>query len=329
MEMKERPRRLRRTAGLRAMLRETTLSAHQLIQPLFVTHGEDIHRPVPSMPGIFQHSVDQLEIEVQGIVEAGIHAVLLFGIPSKKDEIGSENFSDEGVIQLAIKAIKKVQPELLVITDVCLCEYTSHGHCGLLSPSERTAEREVLNDETLKILDRVAVSHAKAGVDVVAPSGMMDGMVGSIRSALDDQGYSHVSIMSYAVKYASAFYGPFREAVQGGAVFGDRRSHQMDPANSREALREAKLDVAEGADFLMVKPALPYLDVISGLALGFPEMPLVSYQVSGEYSMLKAAIQNGWLDEKDAVMEALIAIRRAGADLIITYYAKDVGRWLS
>lgn len=329
MKMKERPRRLRRTTGLRTMLRETTLEARHLIQPLFITHGKNVRRPVASMPGVFQHSVDQLEVEVQGIVEAGIRAVLLFGIPSEKDEIGSENFSDQGVIQLAIKAIKKVQPGLLVITDVCLCEYTSHGHCGLLSSSERTGEREILNDETLQVLDRVAVSHAKAGSDIVAPSGMIDGMVGSIRSALDDRGYSHVSIMSYAVKYASAFYGPFREAAQGAPVFGDRRSHQMDPANSREALREANLDVSEGTDFLMVKPALPYLDVISSLASGFPEVPLVSYQVSGEYSMLKAAVQSGWLDEKEAVMEALISIRRAGADLIITYYARDVGRWLS
>jgi len=270
----------------------------------------------------------------------GIPAVLLFGIPAHKDPVGLENFAPDGIVQQAIRAIKTAVPDLLVITDVCMCEYTDHGHCGLLNdiptevgttngrPQPHLAEDYVLNDETLKVLAKVAVSHAEAGADIVAPSGMMDGMVGTIRGALDETGFSHLPIMSYAIKYASAFYGPFRDAAEGAPKFGDRRTHQMDPANVREAMREAALDVAEGADFLMVKPALPYLDVIRQVHERFPELPLVAYNVSGEYAMIKAAAANGWLDEEQAVLELLTGIKRAGADLIITYHAKDAAVWL-
>ncbi len=326
----KRPRRLRRTPALREMVRETSLEIRHLIQPLFVTYGSGVRRPISSMPGVFQLSVDQLAEEGAEIHGLGISAVLLFGIPELKDDVGSENFDPDGVIPRAIRALKDAVPDLVVITDVCMCEYTSHGHCGVLSlePDLHLGEGDPLNDETLEILDRVALVHAQAGADIVAPSGMIDGMVGSIRSALDGHGFTHSAILSYAVKYASALYGPFREAAEGAPSFGDRRSHQMDPANAREALREAALDIEEGADFLMVKPALPYLDIIYRLRERYPEVPLAAYHVSGEYSMVKAAAANDWIDERRTVLEILTGIRRAGADLIITYHARDVARWI-
>jgi porphobilinogen synthase len=327
-----RPRRLRRSLALRAMVRETTLAPDDFIYPLFVTHGRGVRQPIGSMPGIAQLSIDQLEAEAAEVAALGIPAVLLFGIPASKDPIGLENFAPDGIVQQAVRALKAANPDLVVITDVCLCEYTDHGHCGLLNGGDHhhphLEEGYVLNEETLPILAQVALSHAEAGADIVAPSGMMDGMVATIRAALDAHDFAHVPIMSYAVKYASAFYGPFREAAGGAPKFGDRKTHQMDPANAREALREAALDVAEGADFLMVKPALAYLDIIGRLRTSFPELPLAAYNVSGEYSMIKAAAANGWLDERRAVLETLTGIKRAGADLIITYFAKDAARWL-
>jgi porphobilinogen synthase len=329
-----RPRRLRLLPAVRSMVRETSLSAQDLIYPLFAVHGKDVRTPVRSMPGVFQLSVENIAYEALSAASHGVPAVLLFGIPASKDPEGTEAWAADGIIPRAIDAIKSARPEMVVITDVCLCEYTDHGHCGILNTgSPRSVpslpEGYVLNDETLETLQRVALSHVEAGADIVAPSGMIDGMVGALRSALDGGGFGHVPIMSYAVKYASSFYGPFREAAQGAPRFGDRRSHQMDPANAREALREAALDVEEGADFLMVKPALPYLDVIRLLREAFPAQPLAAYNVSGEYSMLKAAAQNGWLDEKAAVKETLTGIRRAGADLVITYHAKEAARWLT
>jgi len=312
-------RRLRTTSALRAMVRETILSPANFIYPLFVVHGRDVHEEIPSMPGVYHQSVDQLAREVDELSALDIPAVILFGVPAHKDPVGKENFADDGIVQQAIRAIKRTNPAMLVITDVCLCEYTDHGHCGIVR------DGEILNDETLDILGRVALSHAAAGADMVAPSGMMDGMVRAIRTALDGAGYQQVGILSYAVKYASSFYGPFREAEQ--SAFGDRRSHQMDPANAREALREAGLDVDEGADMLMVKPALAYLDVIRRIRDRF-DLPLAAYNVSGEYSMIKAAAARGWLDEQKVALEVLTAIRRAGADLILTYHAKDAARWL-
>ena len=314
------------------MLRETILTPKDFIYPLFVRHGEGIKEEISSMPGQFQWSVDQLSAEVISIAELGIPAVILFGIPEEKDSIGLENFAPEGIIQQAIRAIKAAVPEMVVITDVCLCEYTDHGHCGVLNlgddQSKQLPEGYVLNDPTLEILGKVAVSHADAGADIVAPSGMMDGMVAAIRSALDGEGFEHIPILSYAVKYASAFYGPFRDAADGAPKFGDRKSHQMDPANSREALREAALDVAEGADMLMVKPGLPYLDIIRQVRDAFGELPIAAYNVSGEYAMIKAAAANGWVDEEKVVMETLTAFKRAGCDLVITYHAKDAAAWL-
>lgn len=316
-----RPRRLRANAALRSMVRETNLAPADFIYPLFVAHGEGVRRPIASMPGIAQLSVDQAVVEARQAAGLGIPAVILFGIPAEKDPVGLENFAEDGIVQQAVRALKAESPELLVITDVCLCEYTDHGHCGLVRGEE------ILNDDTLEILQKVALSHAQAGADIVAPSGMMDGMVAAIRSALDGAGYSRVSILSYAVKYASAFYGPFREAAEGAPKFGDRKSHQMDPANAREAWREVELDVAEGADMLMVKPALPYLDIIRQTREQ-SELPLAAYNVSGEYAMIKAAAANGWLNERATVLELLTGIKRAGADLILTYHAKDAARWL-
>ena len=318
-----RPRRLRRTAALRDLVRETTLEPDDLVYPLFVVPGEDVRRPVSSMPGVDQLSVDLVAGEARELAARGVKAVLLFGIPSAKDPHGLESYAEDGVVQHAIRALKDASSELVVATDVCLCEYTDHGHCGLLD-----GEGYVLNDETLEVLGRIAVSHGEAGADVVAPSGMIDGMVGAIRGALDGEGLHGVAILSYAVKYASAFYGPFREAAEGAPSFGDRRSHQMDPGNAREALREAALDVEEGADALMVKPALGYLDVVRSVRERFPELPLAAYNVSGEYAMVKAAADNGWLDERAVVLEVLTGIRRAGADLVVTYHAKDAAAWL-
>jgi porphobilinogen synthase len=329
-----RPRRLRRSPALRAMVRETELTASDFIYPLFVRPGKDGSRPISSMPGVSQWTISALAREVETVADLGIPAVILFGIPEQKDPVGLENFAPDGIVQRAIRKIKEVAPEMIVITDVCMCEYTGHGHCGLLNlgdplPDPSLPEGYVLNDPTLEILGKVAVSHAEAGADIVAPSGMMDGMVVAIRQSLDAHHFENVAILSYAVKYASAFYGPFREAAESPPKFGDRKSHQMDPANVREALREAELDVAEGADLLMVKPALPYLDVIQRVHNQFPQFPLGAYNVSGEYAMIKAAAERGWLDERKTVLEALTGIKRAGADLILTYHAKDAAQWLA
>jgi porphobilinogen synthase len=322
----QRPRRLRRTPALRRMVRETTLSVDHLIAPLFVAAGSGIVRPIRSMPGYAQLSVDQLDLEINEIAELQIPAVLLFGIPAHKDPIGSSGWDPDGPVPQAIRAIKQRAPQLTVIADVCVCEYTSHGHCGILA--EAPGSGDVLNDPTLDILARCAVAYADAGADIVAPSAMMDGQVAAIRSALDAAGHTQVAILSYAAKFASAFYGPFREAAESTPAFGDRRAYQMDPANGREALREVDLDVAEGADMIMVKPAGAYLDIISAVRQRY-HLPLAAYQVSGEYAMIKAAAQLGWLDERRAALESLIAIRRAGADMIITYFAKDAARWIA
>ncbi len=325
-----RPRRLRLNAALRGMVRETTLAPDDFIYPLFVTHGQNVKHEVGSMPGVYQWSIDQLAHETDSIAELGIPAVILFGLPAQKDPIGLENFAPDGIVQQAIRAIKRAVPDLIVITDVCLCEYTDHGHCGILNHGDQPhlPEGYVLNDETLNVLAKVAVSHAEAGADIVAPSGMIDGMVAAIRSGLDASGFEHLPILSYSTKYASGFYGPFREAAQGAPKFGDRKTHQMDPANAREALRETALDVAEGADMLMVKPALSYLDIIRQTREQFPQLPLAAYNVSGEYAMVKAAAHNGWIDEERVVLEILTSIKRAGADLIITYHAKDAAQWI-
>jgi len=326
-----RPRRLRTTPALRAMVRETEINARDFIYPLFVRHGAG-RSEIRSMPGVYQLSVSEAVRETEAAAKSGVNAVILFGIPAEKDPIGLENFADNGIVQQAIRAIKKEIPEMLVVTDVCLCEYTDHGHCGILNTGEHFhtgyPEGYVLNDETLDILAKVAISHAECGADIVAPSGMMDGMVSVIREGLDVAGYENLPIMSYAVKYASSFYGPFREAAEGAPKFGDRKSHQMDPGNMREALREAALDVEEGADMLMVKPALAYLDVIRVVKDAFPELPMVAYNVSGEYSMIKAAASNGWVDEAKVTLETLTSIKRAGADIIITYHAVDAAKWL-
>jgi porphobilinogen synthase len=317
-----RPRRRRRTPALRRLSRETQLVVGDLIAPVFVVHGTGVAREISSMPGVFQLSVDgQLDREADRLQTLGIPAVILFGLPAAKDEIGSENFAADGIVQQALRRLRSRHPDLLLLTDVCCCEYTSHGHCGIVKGGG------VDNDATLEILARVAVSHAAAGADVVAPSGMVDGMVRAIRTALDGAGHQDCAILSYAVKYASAFYGPFREAADSAPAFGDRRQYQMDPANVREALLEAALDESEGADFLMVKPALAYLDVIRAVRER-TTLPLVTFNVSGEYAMLKAAAQRGWIDERRSVLEALTGMRRAGADAIITYHAKDVAEWL-
>ncbi|MBA3468590.1 MAG: porphobilinogen synthase [Herpetosiphonaceae bacterium] len=322
----QRPRRTRRTATLRRMVRETTLSAANFIAPLFIAEGSGILRPISSMPGHAQRSVDQLDAEIDELLELGIPAVLLFGIPLHKDSTGSGAWDSSGPVPSAIRAIKARAPELIVVADVCMCEYTDHGHCGVLTSGE-PATITVDNDPTLELLGRAAVAYAEAGADIIAPSAMMDGQIAAIRSALDAMGYTNMLIMSYAAKFASAFYGPFREAAESTPQFGDRRSYQMDPANGREALHEVALDVAEGADMLMVKPAGAYLDIIRAVTERY-DLPLAAYQVSGEYAMIKAAAQNGWIDERRAALESLIAIRRAGAGMIITYYAKEAARWL-
>jgi porphobilinogen synthase len=314
-------RRLRRTQALRDLVRESELGPGHLIQPLFVVAGEGLRQPVASMPGIERFSISELVGEAAEIASAGIKAVILFGIPADKDEQGSGAFDDEGIVQMAVRALKEAQPDLTVITDVCLCEYTTHGHCGFLR------DGEVDNDITVELLAKTAISQAEAGADAVAPSAMADGQVAAIRHQLDEEGHPSVPILAYSAKYASAFYGPFREAAESTPEFGDRRGYQMDPANAAEAVREAKLDLDEGADMIMVKPALPYLDVIRRVKAE-TDAPLAAFQVSGEYSMLKAAAANGWIDERQAVLEALIGIRRAGADVILTYYAKEVAAWL-
>lgn len=319
-------RRLRRHPQLRELVRETTLSPQDLILPLFVRHGRNQRLPIGSMPGHNQLSVDLLKEEIQEIDQLGIPGVILFGIPGQKDATGSDACQHSGIVQQAIRAIKEVNSSLLVITDVCCCEFTDHGHCGVINDS--TGQMDVDNDATLPLLQEQAISHAQAGTDMVAPSGMMDGMIEAIRDGLDEAGFSHLPIMSYAAKYSSGFYGPFREAAESTPQFGDRATYQMDPANGNEALREVELDVGEGADILMVKPALSYLDIIRRVKENYPEIPLAAYNVSGEYAMVKAAANNGWIDERRVVLEILTSIRRAGADMILTYHAKDVARWL-
>ncbi len=314
-------RRLRRTESLRALFRENRVRADNLIYPLFVVEGNGIKREIASMPDVYHFSPDQLSREVAEIASLGIPGVLLFGIPEHKDEVGSQAYHVEGVVQQAIRVIKQSVPELLVVTDVCLCEYTSHGHCGIV------VDGDVDNDRTLALLAKTALSHVEAGADIVAPSDMMDGRVKAIRGVLDETGREHIPILAYAAKYASAFYGPFREAAESAPQFGDRRSYQMDPPNVREALREVEQDIAEGADIIMVKPALAYLDVIRQVRDTF-NCPLAAYNVSGEYAMVKAAARQGWLDERQVVLETLTAMKRAGADIILTYHAKDVSRWL-
>jgi porphobilinogen synthase len=317
-----RMRRLRRTQALRNLVRETELSPRQLVQPLFVVAGEGVRQPVPSMPGIERFSISELVGEAAEIRAAGVRAVILFGIPADKDEQGSGAYDEEGIVQMAVRALREADPELIVITDVCLCEYTSHGHCGFVR------DGEVDNDLTLELLAKTAISQAEAGADAVAPSGMIDGQVTAIRHQLDEEGHPNVPILAYSAKYASSFYGPFREAAESSPEFGDRRGYQMDPANAAEAVREAKLDLEEGADMIMVKPAVPFLDVIRRVKQE-TEAPLAAYHVSGEYSMLKAAAERGWIDERATVLETLTGIRRAGADVIVTYYAKEAAGWLS
>src|ERR671933_1042982 len=317
-----RPRRLRRTEAVRALVRETRLAREDLILPLFACPGEGVRREVSSMPGVFNLSVDEVAREASAAFDDGVPAVILFGLPESKDETATGAYHPRGIVQQAIRAVRRAAPEMVVIADTCLCEYTSHGHCGVVRGGE------VLNDESLELIARTAVSQAEAGADIVAPSAMMDGQVGAIREALDEADFGNVAIMAYAVKYASAFYGPFREAADSAPAFGDRRAYQMDSANAREAMREAEIDYAEGADFLMVKPALPYLDVLRAVRERF-DLPLAAYHVSGEYSMIKAAAERGWIDEQRVMMETLTSIKRAGADLIITYYAVEAARELN
>ena len=316
-----RPRRLRANENLRRLVQETHLSVDDLIYPMFVVHGQNTAIEISSMPGCYQYSVDRLVNAAKELASLGIPGTILFGIPETKDPLGSEAYAEDGIIQQAVRAIKDAVPDLLVMTDVCLCEYTDHGHCGIVEGGE------VQNDPTLDLLVKESLSHAQAGADVIAPSDMMDGRVGVIRGALDDEGYENIPIMAYSAKYASAFYGPFREAAESAPQFGDRRSYQMDPANSEEALREVTLDIKEGADIVMVKPALSYLDVIYQVKTEF-QMPVAAYNVSGEYAMIKAASQNGWVDEQRVALEVLTSIKRAGADMILTYFAKSVVEWL-
>jgi porphobilinogen synthase len=316
-----RMRRLRQTPAIRDLVRETTLRIDDLVYPYFVIAGENIRNPIPSMPGVFQLSIGNLLPDVREAVKLGIKAVLLFGLPAHKDSAATGAYDSEGIVQLAVRAIKDEFPDLVVITDVCLCEYTDHGHCGVVQ------EGEVLNDVTLELLAKMAITHAESGADIVAPSDMMDGRVATIRNALDDEGLTDTILMSYSSKFASAFYGPFREAADSAPAFGDRKTYQMDPANLEEAVRESLLDIEEGADMIMVKPAIPFLDVIHAVKQE-TKFPLAAYNVSGEYAMIKAAAANGWLDEQRAVLEAVTGIKRAGADLIITYHAKDIATWL-
>lgn len=318
----KRHRRLRSSTTMRSMVRENHLQKKDLIYPFFVIEGENIRNEVASMPGVFQLSLDNIVAEMKEVSDLGIPSVLAFGVPNEKDEVGTGAYVDDGIVQQAIRLIKKEVPELLVIADTCLCEFTSHGHCGVIHNGN------VDNDESLELLAKTAVSQVEAGADIIAPSNMMDGFVIAIRAALDEAGHTNIPIMSYAVKYSSAFYGPFREAADSTPQFGDRKTYQMDPANRLEAIREAESDMEEGADFLIVKPALSYLDIVRDIKDNF-NAPIVAYNVSGEYAMVKAAAQNGWIDEKALVMEKLTSMKRAGADLIITYFAKDVARWLS
>jgi porphobilinogen synthase len=321
-----RHRRLRRTAALRELVRETVLTAADFMYPIFVTHGRNVREEVKSMPGVFNFSIDRLGEEIERVREAGVKSIMLFGIPEHKDEIGSSAYDPNGIVQEAIREVKRLAPDLVVAADTCLCEYTDHGHCGIVRRTP-SGGADVANDESLELLAKTAVSQADAGADIIAPSNMMDGFVSAIRGALDVAGHESVPILSYSVKYASAYYGPFRDAAQSAPQFGDRKTYQMDPANVREALREAESDVLEGADMLMVKPALAYMDVIRTIKDNF-DLPLAAYNTSGEYAMVKAAAMNGWIDERAVVLETLTGLKRAGADLIITYHAIDAANWL-
>lgn len=323
---KVRLRRLRLQKNIRDLVRETHLNINNFVSPIFVRHGSGIKTPIASMPGNFQFSVDRLEEEIKTITALGINHIILFGIPEHKDPLGQDSYDENGIIQQAIRTIKKLAPQLLIISDICFCEYTDHGHCGVIT--QHANEYHLDNDKTLDLLVKQAISHAQAGTDVIAPSGMIDGMVHAIRGGLDAAGFQHIPILSYAVKYSSAMYGPFRQAAEGAPKFGDRNTHFMDIANSQEALRECALDVAEGADMLMVKPAHAYLDIIYRVKQAYPYMPLGAYHTSGEFAMIKAAAQQGWLNERNAVLEIFTGIRRAGADFIVTYYAKDMAAWL-
>lgn len=329
-----RPRRLRRTAALRRMVQETRLSTDDFIYPLFVRHGKDIQHPIRSMPGQFQWSIDRVIEEVHNAHKIGISAIILFGIPDTKDACGSENYNPQGIIPQAIRTIKDAVPEMIVTSDMCFCEYTDHGHCGIINQhgeshyNPHLPEGYLLNDPTLELLAQASIVHAEAGADIIAPSGMIDGMVGAIRQGLDNHGFNHISVMSYAAKYASGFYGPFRDAAESPPQFGDRSEYQMDPANRREALKEVTLDVAQGADILMVKPALPYLDIISDVRQTY-NLPIAAYQVSGEYAMIHAAASNGWIDLQRCALESLLSIKRAGADMILTYFAKEAAQWIA
>jgi porphobilinogen synthase len=316
-----RHRRLRQNATMRRMVRETKLSVDDFIYPVFAVEGSNIKKEIPSMPGVYQYSLDRLNEEIDEVVSLGIPAIMIFGIPAEKDAVGTGAYHDHGIVQKATRQVKAQYPELLIVGDTCLCEYTDHGHCGVI------VNGDVDNDQSLELLAKTAVSQAEAGADIIAPSNMMDGFVAAIRKGLDEAGFQHVPIMSYAVKYASSFYGPFRDAAESAPQFGDRKTYQMDPANRLEALREAESDVAEGADFLMVKPGLAFLDIVRDLKNHF-DLPLVTYNVSGEYAMVKAAAQNGWIDERGTVLELLVGMKRAGADIIITYHAKDAAKWL-
>lgn len=322
MDLINRPRRLRRTEAIRALVRETKISPDDFVYPLFVCEGEGVRKEIYSMPGCFNLSIDELIIEIEGAQKVGVRSVMLFGLPDKKDPQGGEAYAEDGIVQRAIRALKREAKDVIVIADNCLCEYTDHGHCGVIE------EGEVLNDPTLDLLSATAVAQAEAGADIIAPSNMMDGFVAAIRSALDEAGFEHIPIMSYAVKYASGFYGPFREAAQSAPQFGDRRGYQMDPANAREAMREAELDYEQGADILMVKPAMPYLDIIRAVRERF-DTPVAAYQVSGEYAMIKAAARLVWIYEQRIVMESLTSIKRAGADIILTYYAREMAARLA
>lgn len=325
---KTRLRRLRERSSIRRLVSETRLDISKLIMPLFIRHGYGIKNPISSLPGHYQLSVDCLEDEIRRIDALGIKGVILFGIPSQKDALGSDAFSDAGIIQMAIPLIKKIAPNLIIISDICFCGYTDHGHCGVTVPQQDKNDCHIDNDKTLSLLAKQALSHAKAGTDIIAPSGSMDGMVQAIREALDEGGFTNLPILSYSVKYASSMYGPFRQAAEGAPQFGDRQTYQMDSANSNEALRECALDIAEGADMLMVKPAHTYLDIIFRVKQSYAAVPLCAYHTSGEYAMIKAAADKGWIDEQKSVLEVLTAIHRAGADFIITYFAKEVAQWL-
>ncbi|TVY11886.1 porphobilinogen synthase [Paenibacillus cremeus] len=323
-----RNRRLRTSQAMRNLVRENTVTRHDLIYPIFVTHGTGIKEEISSMPGVYHFSIDTLEAEIREVTELGIQAVLLFGVPETKDAHGSSAYDPNGIVQEATRRIKEWNPELLVVADTCLCQFTDHGHCGVVHYNESKKRADVLNDESLALLVKTAVSQAEAGADIIAPSNMMDGFVYAIRQGLDEAGFDHVPIMSYSVKYASSFYGPFRDAAHSTPQFGDRKTYQMDPANGREAIREADADVAEGADMLMVKPAMAYMDIIRTLRDRY-DLPIVAYNVSAEYSMVKAAALQGWIDEKSVVLETMVGFKRAGVDLIITYFAKDIVRWLN